>query len=550
MGVPWYRNAFAYLSGLGVTAADDDTVRLQKTAFMTVSVAVCLLAPLWGVLYTLCDEPLSAAIPSTYSVVSAASMVLLRKYRAWPLFRFSQLLLIFALPFALMWSLGGFIPGSGVMLWALLAPLGALWSGTIKEAIGWFAAFAGALVFSGFIDPYLRPENNLPDLVITFFFVMNAVAVTGIGFSALVYFVGQKDQLIEVMQRNRELEAAYLQQEITLRQSERLATLGKLSAGVAHELNNPAAAAQRAIEQLQDTIMTPEQTGMEVACLELSPAEMKALEPHTGRVAERVKRPAFLDPLVRSDRESAMEGYLDKAGVDDAWQISPALVSLGYEPADLEPLSSGMRREKFGAATAALARRHTTQSLLLEASQGTDRIVKIVKALKSYSYLDQGPKQTIDIHEGLDNTLVMLQSRLKPDIEVRRNYATDLPRIEAFGSELNQVWTNIIDNAIDAMDGRGTITVTTRQSGQHVVVEIGDSGPGIPADIQPNVFDPFVTTKPPGAGTGLGLNISHGIVQKHRGEIAVASRPGDTRFTVKLPIDPGPVDNGSNGGAQ
>jgi signal transduction histidine kinase len=544
MVVRWCRNAFAYLSGLGVTAADDDAVRLQKTAFMTVSVAVCLLAPMWGVLYTLYDEPLSAAIPSTYSVVSAASMVLLRKYRAWPTFRFSQLLLIFALPFALMWSLGGFIPGSGVMLWALLAPLGALWSGTIKEATGWFAAFAAGVVLSGVIDPYLRPENNLPDHVVTFFFVMNSVTVTAVGFSVLVYFVGQKDQLIEVMQRNRELEAAYLQQEITLRQSERLATLGKLSAGVAHELNNPAAAAQRAIEQLQDTIMTPEQTGMEVACLELSPAEMKALEPHAARVAARTERPEFLDPLVRSDREGAMEEYLDSAGVEDAWQISPALVSLGYEPADLEALSSGMRGEKFAAATAVLARRHTTQSLLLEAGQGTDRIVKIVKALKSYSYLDQGPKQTIDIHEGLDNTLVMLQSRLKPGIAVRRNFATGLPRIEAFGSELNQVWTNIIDNAIDAMEGRGDITLTTRRSGPYVLVEIGDSGPGIPPEILGTVFDPFVTTKPPGAGTGLGLNISHGIVQKHRGEIAVASRPGDTRFTVKLPIDPGPADNG------
>jgi len=240
---------------------------------------------------------------------------------------------------------------------------------------------------------------------------------------------------------------------------------------------------------------------------------------------------------------------LDNAGVDDAWQISSALVHLGYELTDLDALSSGMRPEKFAAATAALARRHTTQSLLLEASQGADRIVTIVKALKSYSYLDQGPKQTIDIHEGLDNTLVMLQSRLKPGIEVRRNYATGLPRIEAFGSELNQVWTNIIDNAIDAMDRRGKITLTTRQSGPHVVVEIGDSGPGIPPEILATVFDPFVTTKPPGAGTGLGLNISHGIVQKHRGEIAVASRPGDTRFTVKLPIDPEPAEDGSNGGA-
>ncbi len=546
----WCRNAFAYLSTLGVTATDNETVRLQKTAFTTVSVAVCLFAAVWGGVYMLYDEPVSAAIPASYSLFSATSFVLLRKYDAWPTFRASQLLLIFALPFALMWSLGGFVPGSAVMLWALLAPLGALWSGTIKEAVGWFVAFALAIVFSGLIDPYLRSESNLPDKVTTFFFVMNAVAVTSIGFSVLAYFVGQKDRLIEVMQRNRELEEAYLQQEITLRQSERLATLGKLSAGVAHELNNPAAAAQRAVEQLQETIMTPEQDEIEVACLELSAAELTALEPHTEKLAEHAKRPVFLDPLVRTDRESAMEDYLDKAGVDDAWQLSSALVSLGYQPEDLNDLASGMRPEKFAAATAALARRHTTQSLLLEASQGTERIVKIVRALKSYSYLDQGPKQSIDIHEGLDNTLVMLQSRLKPGIEVRCDYAADLPRIDAFGSELNQVWTNIIDNAIHAMNGSGIIALTTRASGPDIVVEIADSGPGIRPEILRTVFDPFVTTKPPGSGTGLGLNISHGIVQKHRGEIAVTSKPGETRFTVKLPIDPGPAGDGSNGDVQ
>jgi signal transduction histidine kinase len=546
----WLRNACVYLSTLGVTATDDENVRLQKIAFTTVSVAVCLFAFVWGGFYMLYDEPLSAAIPSSYSLFSATSLVLLRKYGAWPTFRLSQLLLIFALPFALMWSLGGFIPGSAVMLWALLAPLGALWSGTIKEAVGWFVAFVLAILFSGLIDPYLRSENNLSDDVITFFFVMNAVSVTSIGFSVLAYFVGQKDQLIEVMQRNRELEEAYLQQEITLRQSERLATLGRLSAGVAHELNNPAAAAQRAVEQLQDTIMTPEQSELELACLDLSAAELAALEPHAEQAAERAKHPVFLNPIVRSDRESAMEDYLSKAGVDDAWQLSSALVSLGYEPQDLDGLASSMRSEKFAAAVAALARRHTTQSLLLEAGQGTERIVKIVKALKSYSYLDQGPKQTIDIHEGLDNTLVMLQSRLKPGIEVRCSYAADLPRIEAFGSELNQVWTNIIDNAVDAMNGSGRIALTTRRSGSRIVVEIADSGPGIPPEILHAVFDPFVTTKAPGSGTGLGLNISHGIVQKHRGEIAVTSKPGETRFTVQLPIDPGPTGNGSNGDAQ
>ena len=540
----WCRRALVYVTSLGVRPGDDDTLRLQKTTFTAVSLFVCLVAPLWGAVYIYYGELLSGAIPSSYSVISAASLTQLKRSGAWPIFRWSQLLLIFVLPFALMLSLGGFIQGSAVMLWSFLAPLGALWSGTIKEAAGWFAAFAVGVAFSGVVDPYLTATNNLPEPVITTFFVMNAVTVAAIGFFVIAYFVGQKDRLIEVMRRNRELEEAYLQQEITLRQSERLATLGKLSAGVAHELNNPAAAAQRAVEQLQETIITPQQTENEVTCLDLSRAELDALEPLAAQVDERARRPTFLDPLVRSDRERAMEDLLERAGVDNAWEISPALVSLGYEAKDLDELASSMRPEKFGGAMAALARRYTTQSLLLEVGQGAGRIIEIVKALKSYSYLDQAPKQSIDIHEGLDDTLVMLRSRLKAGIEVRRDYANDIPRIDAFGSELNQVWTNILDNAIDAMNGRGDIVLATRRSGPYVVVEITDSGPGIPPDILDTVFDPFVTTKPPGSGTGLGLNISHGIVQKHRGEIGVESSPGRTRFTVKLPIEAATRDPG------
>jgi signal transduction histidine kinase len=184
----------------------------------------------------------------------------------------------------------------------------------------------------------------------------------------------------------------------------------------------------------------------------------------------------------------------------------------------------------------------TIHALLHEIGVGTERISSIVRALKSYSYMDQAPLQEVDVHEGLDNTLVMLRSKLKSGITVRRDYASSLPRVPAFGSELNQVWTNIIDNAIDAMQGSGVVTIRTRRDGAWVVVEIEDTGPGIPKANLAKIFDPFFTTKAPGKGTGLGLNISHTIVvQKHKGQMTVTSEPGCTRFAIRLPLSATPL---------
>jgi signal transduction histidine kinase len=179
----------------------------------------------------------------------------------------------------------------------------------------------------------------------------------------------------------------------------------------------------------------------------------------------------------------------------------------------------------------------TVYSLVVEISQGAGRISDIVKALKSYSYLDQAPIQEVDVHQGLDNTLIILRSKIKEGINIIREYAEDLPRITAYGSELNQVWTNLIDNAIDAMEGQGRIIIRTRHEGSEIVVEVEDEGPGIPLEIQPKIYDPFFTTKGPGRGTGLGLNITYNIiVEKHRGEINLDSKPGRTVFQIRLPI--------------
>jgi len=338
----------------------------------------------------------------------------------------------------------------------------------------------------------------------------------------------------------RDLEKRYLHQEMMLRQSEKLATLGKLSAGIAHELNNPAAAAQRSARQLQNLFIQLQQTHLRLSELNLAASQREALLAIDRLAQERAKKPAYLDALARADREAEWEAWLGERGVEDAWQVAPTLVSLGYAEDEVAALTADFSPAQFSAAIEWLHYSSTVYSLVEEIAHGAGRISEIVKALKAYTYLDQAPIQTVNLHDGLDNTLIILRSKLAPGIAVQRDYAPDLPKIEAYGSELNQVWTNLIDNAIDALNGHGTITLRTRHDDRWAVVTVEDDGPGIPAEIQPRLFDPFFTTKPPGQGTGMGLNISHGIVvQKHKGRIDVYSQPGQTRFEVRLPLHRG-----------
>ena len=341
----------------------------------------------------------------------------------------------------------------------------------------------------------------------------------------------------------RDLEKAYLQQEVMLRQSEKLATLGKLSAGMAHELNNPAAAAQRGASQLQAAVSDFQRTHLRLGELSLSDEQLGSLLALDELVRERAKEPAQLDPLARSDHESELETWLEQQGVTDAWEVAPALVNLGYDQEELAGLVAGFTPTQFPAVIDWLNYTYVMYSLLEEIGQGAGRITELVRALKDYTYLDQAPIQAVDIHAGLDSTLVILRSKLN-DVTVRRQYASDLPRIQARGSELNQVWTNLVDNAIDATEGGGTVTLRTRSDDRWVIVEVEDDGPGIPEEALPNLFDPFFTTKAPGKGTGLGLNISHNIiVQKHQGRIDVNSQPGRTRFEVRIPLDCSPSES-------
>lgn len=335
----------------------------------------------------------------------------------------------------------------------------------------------------------------------------------------------------------RDLEKAYLQQEFMLRQTEKLATLGKLSAGMAHELNNPAAAARRGASQLQATLSHLQQAYRDLVTLNFSTARLQSLWSLEALALERARQPVEVDSLRRSDLEAGLEDWLSEQGVDKAWEYAPSLVSLGYTRVEVPALLQAIAPSELAAVVAWLHNTYIAYSLLSEIDHGTGRISEIVKALKAYSYMDQAPTQAVDVHEGLDNTLVILQSKLNSGIVVHREYARDLPRIEAYGSELNQVWTNMIDNAIDAMNGEGELALRTGQDDSWVTVDIEDNGAGIPEAIQARIFDPFFTTKPPGKGPGLGLSIAHAIVvQKHQGSIEVYSQPGKTRFQVRLPL--------------
>jgi signal transduction histidine kinase len=336
----------------------------------------------------------------------------------------------------------------------------------------------------------------------------------------------------------RDLERAYLQQELLLRQNEKLATLGKMSAGVAHELNNPAAAAYSSSGNLMATIERLQQAQLQLDTYGLTEAQKAELAALRRQAASRVAEPLALNSLSRSDRQDAVEEWLHAQGIENGWEYAPDLVGLGLDLTTLPRLGTIFNQAQLPALLAWVSATFTIYSLAQEINESSGRIVAIVKALKSYTYMDQSPAQLVDVREGLLSTLTILAHKLKGGVTVECDFAPDLPRLMAYGSELNQVWTNLIDNAVAAMNGKGALNLRTRQDGDWLVVEVEDNGPGIPTAVQAKIFDPFFTTKAPGEGTGLGLNIAHNIiVQKHGGQLTVESQPGQTRFIARLPLN-------------
>jgi signal transduction histidine kinase len=317
-------------------------------------------------------------------------------------------------------------------------------------------------------------------------------------------------------------------------QRDRLASLGKLSAGLAHELNNPASAAKRAASQLRGLLKRIKDASHELGRHELTPVQRAEIEKLEASFVQSNEPPP--DALAINDLEDRIDSLLRSHGQNDLWQMSADLARRNIKPEVLESLFSILDP---GTARAALVRIATSLeifSLVNEIESSTSRISDLVLAIKQYTYMDQSPVQNVDIVKSLETTLTIMNHKLKKGVAVQRDYQRIPLLVNSFGSELNQVWTNLIDNAIDAMNGKGDLRVRTYKEDGCVVVEIGDNGPGILPDVKAHIFEPFFTTKLVGEGTGLGLDTVQRIVRKHRGNIQVTSVPGDTRFQVYLPL--------------
>jgi len=330
--------------------------------------------------------------------------------------------------------------------------------------------------------------------------------------------------------------ARLTQNEALLHQQEKMAALGTLSAGLAHELNNPAAAAQRSASQLKETQPTWLALTHQIEAAAFEENQTAWLDALVQEASRRLGSPVRLNALEKIDLVDQLQAWLEANGVESAWELAPAMVNFGWNAESLERMKSNVSGSLFQLAIRWLGTGCLMMGLLSEVLQTTERLSQIVRAVKSYTYLDQAPLLEVDVHEGLENTFVIMQHKLRKGVTIKREYSPDLPRIEAYASELNQVWTNIIDNSVDAMHGQGEIKVRTYAEDNRVIVEITDNGPGIPAEIQSRIFEPFFTTKAPGQGTGLGLHISHDIVvNRHHGQLLVESKPGETKFRVILP---------------
>ncbi|HZF59904.1 MAG TPA: ATP-binding protein [Rubrobacter sp.] len=323
-------------------------------------------------------------------------------------------------------------------------------------------------------------------------------------------------------------------------QHAKLISLGTMAAGLAHELNNPAAAIGRSAAEAREAFREASEKAASLGKLPLTPEQRMLIAGLPAGVSRRVEEAGALDSLERSDLEDELAEWMEERGVEDAWDVFPALAGAGLDTAWLDDLAGRVPGEALDGVLGWLAAEVTGDELLREIEGGSARIAELVKAIKTYTHMDKAASKEVDVNAGLNSTLIMMSHKLKKGrVEVIRNYEKGLPPVCGHAGELNQVWTNLIDNAIDAVAGDGRITLRTARENGRVLVEISDNGPGIPDDVRARIFEPFYTTKDVGKGTGLGLDISYRVVvEDHKGDIRVLSEPGDTRFQVRLPILP------------
>lgn len=344
----------------------------------------------------------------------------------------------------------------------------------------------------------------------------------------------RRELLTAVTQRVRALEGVSQQQA-------RLASLGTLAAGLAHELNNPVAAVRAGVGPLGSALAEVSAAALRLGRALPDDAALAPLAAVRSDALAALAAPAPPRSALRSaDAEDAVAEWLDEHGADRAWDRAPTLVRAGLNPGRLDALTAALPAGALGDAVEWLAATLTGAEVLGEVREGATRVSDLVQAMREYTYLDQGERQDVDVRAGLESTLAVLAHRLRDGVEVVRDHDPDLPTVRASGTALNQVWTNLVDNALDAMGGRGRLTLSTRREGDRVAVAVGDTGPGVPPELVEHIFDPYFTTKGVGDGVGLGLDTVRRIVEGSGGDVRVESHPGSTRVTVRLPITPAP----------
>ncbi len=525
--------------GFAREEGDSEETTLMKSLVFFVSVSCSICGLLWSLLYyNVFGASFITMLPLLFvGIVGPAALVahFLRKYR---ILIYAQILCIMCVTSVIQWSIGSIDQSGMVFAWSFLGPTAAVMFLNRSQAILFMALWFCLLIISMVFEPnFFGNAFDLPHGTKALFYVINLGAAFSVIFLTFLFLHTAKERMLALILKNRDLERTNYEQELLLRQNEKLATLGRLSAGVAHELNNPSAAVERGAARLQKAIPNLNKSQYELGIISLSENELEMAAKYINSYVDPSRTKEEMDPLVRSDLEREMEGSLEELNVENSWEIAPELVNIGLDKQDLKIGLEQFGPERMRSLLPVLYHLHITNDLLEEICEGTQRISEIIKALKAYTYMDQSPVQYINVNEGLDNTLIMLRSKLKHDVTVHKDFAKDLPEIMGYGSELNQVWTNLIDNAVDAMQGHGEIFLRTWRKKDSVFVEIQDTGRGIPEDVEQHIFDPFYTTKEQGKGTGLGLHISYNIIAaKHGGMITVKSKPGETVFRVELPI--------------
>ncbi|WP_342761360.1 ATP-binding protein [Chamaesiphon polymorphus] len=324
--------------------------------------------------------------------------------------------------------------------------------------------------------------------------------------------------------------------ETVTQQQAKLISLGTLSAGLAHELNNPAAAVRSNVQNLETALQTLPSLALRLHQQPFTAAQIAFLDDLYQRATTAAIESSSLDPIAQSEAEDAIADWLADREIANPWQLAPMLVMAELDAARLDEVAAQISPDCLECVLTWLETTLTSIKLLEEIQLGSTRISELITAMKNYSYLDRSPLQQIDIHEGIENTLIILKHKLKYGVSVTKEYAANLPQISAYAPQLNQVWTNLIDNAIDATNGKGQLWIRTALEDECILVEIADDGAGIPGDVRSRIFDQFFTTKEVGKGTGLGLDIARRIVGQHQGKISFTSEPGNTRFQVRLPI--------------